>query len=148
MQTGNGFRPVRLPKDNKFFVVDSVRVRKCVPFFENGAAKNGGIAGSNMKQHSISPEHIGASNDLDSAVLDVQGFAVLAHIPKATILTLRSRSPDKLPPPFRQRPLALAHRDCRALDGKAGAARARTNRAHPPARLAQAHRSCATPGKT
>jgi hypothetical protein len=58
-----------------------------------------------MRQQSISPEHIGATHDLASVVLDVQGFAVLAHIPKATILTLRSRSPDKLPPPFRLRPL-------------------------------------------
>lgn len=50
-------------------------------------------------------ERNSASTDLESAVLDVQGFASLAHIPKATILTLRSRSPDRLPPPFRLRPL-------------------------------------------
>ena len=73
--------------------------------FLTWSGDTGVLADGNMKQHSISSEHIGASNDLESAVLDVQGFAVLAHIPKATILTLRSRSPDKLPPPFRQRPL-------------------------------------------
>jgi hypothetical protein len=58
-----------------------------------------------MKDHNSSPEDIGTSNDLESLVLDVQGFARLARIPKATILTLRSRAPDKLPPPFRLRPL-------------------------------------------
>lgn len=38
-------------------------------------------------------------------VLDVQALAELTQIPKATILTLRSRAPEKLPPPFRLRPL-------------------------------------------
>jgi hypothetical protein len=38
-------------------------------------------------------------------VLDVQALADLTQIPKATILTMRSRTPEKLPPPFRQRPL-------------------------------------------
>ena len=41
----------------------------------------------------------------ESSVIDVQGFARLTHIAKATILTLRSRAPDQLPPPFRQHPL-------------------------------------------
>ncbi|WP_299687919.1 hypothetical protein [Hydrocarboniphaga sp.] len=41
----------------------------------------------------------------ESETLDVDAFAVLTLIPKATVLTLRSRSPDRLPPPFRQRPL-------------------------------------------
>jgi len=38
-------------------------------------------------------------------VVDVQGLARVTHIPKATILTLRSRSPELLPPPFRTHPL-------------------------------------------
>ena len=63
------------------------------------------VADGKMKEHGSSPEQIAAPNDLESAVLDVHAFARLAHIPKATILTLRSRSPDKLPPPFRLRPL-------------------------------------------
>ena len=63
------------------------------------------VADDNMKEHGSSPEQIAAPNDLESAVLDVHAFARLAHIPKATILTLRSRSPDKLPPPFHLRPL-------------------------------------------
>jgi len=41
----------------------------------------------------------------ESAVLDIQGFSILAQIPKATILTLRSRAPEKLPPAYWQRPL-------------------------------------------
>jgi len=63
------------------------------------------VADGKMKEHGSSPEQIAAPNDLESAVLDVHAFARLAHIPKATILTLRSRSPDKLPPPFHLRPL-------------------------------------------
>jgi len=44
-------------------------------------------------------------NSNESAVLDIQGFSILAQIPKATILTLRSRAPEKLPPVYWQRPL-------------------------------------------
>ncbi len=38
-------------------------------------------------------------------VLDVAGLASLLRIPASTILTLRSRAPDRLPAPFRTRPL-------------------------------------------
>lgn len=38
-------------------------------------------------------------------VLDVAGLALLLRIPESTILTLRSRAPERLPPPFRTRPL-------------------------------------------
>lgn len=38
-------------------------------------------------------------------VLDVAGLAELLRIPESTILTLRSRAPERLPPPFRTRPL-------------------------------------------
>ncbi len=38
-------------------------------------------------------------------VLDVAGLASLLRIPESTILTLRSRAPERLPPPFRTRPL-------------------------------------------
>lgn len=38
-------------------------------------------------------------------VIDVGGLALLTHIPAATILTLRCRAPDRLPPPFRRKPL-------------------------------------------
>ena len=38
-------------------------------------------------------------------VLDVAGLSLLLHIPESTILTLRSRAPERLPPPFRTRPL-------------------------------------------
>lgn len=38
-------------------------------------------------------------------VLDVAGLASLLSIPESTILTLRSRAPERLPPPFRTRPL-------------------------------------------
>jgi hypothetical protein len=41
----------------------------------------------------------------DSAVLDAEGLAALLCISVATILTQRSRTPEKLPPPFLLRPL-------------------------------------------
>lgn len=70
-----------------------------------GAASTGRNADSDMTEHSSSPQPAAASRTSDSAVLDVQGLASLTQIPKATILTLRSRSPERLPPPFRLRPL-------------------------------------------
>lgn len=78
-------------------------MRKCVPIGSGAAITED--AGNNMKEQTSSPLPAVESNEADLAVLDVQGFSSLAHIPKATILTLRSRSPDKLPPPFRLRPL-------------------------------------------
>lgn len=58
-----------------------------------------------MKDHGNSLPPSAATVTSDADVLDVEALADLTHIPKATILTMRSRSPDRLPPPFRQRPL-------------------------------------------
>lgn len=64
------------------------------------------MADSNhVSQGTQSLEHSLAVPEPSKDVLDVQGLAALTHIPKATILTLRSRAPDKLPPPFRTHPL-------------------------------------------
>lgn len=58
-----------------------------------------------MKDQIRAPSLSSDSSSADLAILDVQGLSQFTHIPKATILTLRSRSPDKLPLPFRLRPL-------------------------------------------
>lgn len=62
-------------------------------------------AGKNMTETSSSQIGPKISKLDETEALDVAAFAMLTLIPKATVLTLRSRSPERLPPPFRQRPL-------------------------------------------
>lgn len=40
-----------------------------------------------------------------SDMLDVAGLSILLGLSPATVLTLRARAPDRVPPPWRTRPL-------------------------------------------